>query len=203
MFKFENGLHVPDDDVNGVRWISDDLIHIPNMLSHVPARRVCVQAGGNVGIWPNAWGEHFQAVYTFEPNPKNFRCLTRNSPAMNIHPFPAALGDTHTFVGTTMWEAGNTGAYRIEGSGAFPVLRIDDFAWEHLDLIQLDIEGYEHAALLGGERSILRYHPVLILELKGHGARYGRPDSDTHALLANWGYRAVATYGCDTVFAAT
>jgi FkbM family methyltransferase len=200
MFTTKNGLVVPQDDEHGVYWITYDLQYIAPMLRHVPNRRVCIQAGGNIGIWPNAWAAHFADVYTFEPNQKNFKCMARNVTAMNVHTFPCAIGDTHSFIGTSMGEAGNVGTYKVSGAGPVPVLRLDDFEWPHLDLIQLDIEGFEHAALVGGERSIKAHSPTIILELKGHGAEYGHPDEETHAMLADWGYKAVARYSFDTVF---
>lgn len=199
-FKTWEGLTVPADDVNGARWIRDGLNFLPGMLLHVPGRRLVIQAGGAIGIWPNAYAKHFAQVYTFEPNPKNFYCLVRNLQHLNIHPIHAGLGDAPRFVSTEMVDEGNTGTYAISGEGTSPVLRIDDFAWPYVDLIQLDIEGFEHAAILGAQRTIAQHRPTVILELKNHGERYGVKDAETFALMESLGYRNAGRHFDDVVF---
>jgi hypothetical protein len=69
------------------------------------------------------------------------------------------------------------------------------------DFIELDIEGSEHQAILGAERTIKKTYPVITLELKGLGSRYGYSDEDTIELLASWGYEIVGRVNRDVIFA--
>ena len=75
-----NGWWTPDSDSGSVPIISRESTRLPQYLKHVPEdrRRVCVQAGGHVGIYAVALAEHFDRVYTFEPEPENWECLCAN-----------------------------------------------------------------------------------------------------------------------------
>jgi FkbM family methyltransferase len=41
----------------------------------------------------------------------------------------------------------------------------------NIDYLSLDIEGSEHQAILGAERTIKKTYPIITLELKGLGSR--------------------------------
>lgn len=69
-----------------------------------------------------------------------------------------------------------------------------------MDFIQLDVEGFEHFAILGALETIERSSPLICLELKGIGKRYGHPDEDTIALLESIGYTIQARIHRDIVF---
>lgn len=48
-----------------------------------------------------------------------------------------------------------------ESDQEVPVVRLDDLDWEHLDLLKLDVEGSEAAALNGAQETIQRLRPAL------------------------------------------
>jgi len=58
-------------------------------------------------------------------------------------------------------------------------------------LIQLDLEGYELAAIVGARAVIERDRPVLILEDR---------QALTHELLQTWGYRYQGTRSGDRIY---
>jgi Methyltransferase FkbM domain len=62
------------------------------------------------------------------------------------------------------------------------------------------VEGYELKALRGAEKTITQHSPVIVLELKRLGERYGDSDSDTIAWLAARGYRIAAHAHRDVIF---
>lgn len=64
-------------------------------------------------------------------------------------------------------------------SRAVPVRPLDCLGLDAA-FIKLDVQGYEHEALVGLRRTIERGRPVLLVE---------RPEPDVDALLARWGYR--------------
>jgi hypothetical protein len=135
----------------------------------VKERRVAIQAGGAMGMFPKRMAQVFDAVYTFEPTSESFNCLAFNCREENIIPFHAALGEK---------------ANCIVGEGIVPTIRIDDLGFKACDLLMLDIEGYELFALRGAIETIRKCHPVIVLEDKGC------------AQLNNFGYPrgAVAKY---------
>jgi FkbM family methyltransferase len=145
-------------------------------LKHVKKLEYVVQAGGNVGVWPRWLCRRFRWVYTFEADPLNFRCLTTNCEEENIIKFNAALGERHECVSIARGDykgENNCGGNSVKGKGVIPTLRVDDLALPGCDLLQLDIEGYEYFALLGAAETIKKYKPVVQIEDKGHGKRYG------------------------------
>jgi len=62
---------------------------------------------------------------------------------------------------------------------------------ERLDFVKADIEGWEFSLLRGGEATLRRFRPVLVLELLSqHLARAGDRVDDAFAFLAELGYTA-------------
>ncbi len=62
---------------------------------------------------------------------------------------------------------------------------------DRLDLIKADIEGSELALLRGGEQTLRRFRPILVIELVGaHLARADNRVEDAFAFLAGLGYTA-------------
>jgi FkbM family methyltransferase len=148
--------------------------NIPRFLKHVPGRDVIIQAGGNVGVYPLALADHFQVVATFEPDPLNHLCLTRNLQARDalsrVEAAECALGTVSAKGRMLEFEPGNCGAHKVQvGHGDVVVTALDDIAWPKCDAIWLDIEGNELAALRGAEKLIERFSPVIAFEDKGLG----------------------------------
>jgi FkbM family methyltransferase len=188
-YRDQNGLLWPASDVSCAPVIHCSVDNLEAVYPHCKGFDVAVQAGGNCGVWPAAMGRRFGTVYTFEPDPMNFRCLCANAPAENIYKFNASLGDVHQLVGLDR-RPENIGAHRVDGEGMIPTFRIDDLNLSICDLIYLDIEGYEHRALNGGRQTISRLKPVIVIEDKGCSERYGIKKGETVAWLTErYGYR--------------
>lgn len=153
-------------------------------------KRVAVQAGGAMGMWAKRMSQVMGQVYTFEPNPQSAYCCSFNNPEENVHVYNAALGCKQEFVkvGTPGNEI-NYGANRVVGPGAVPTIRLDDWGFTELDLLMLDIEGYELYALQGAIETIKRCHPVIVLEDKGCSRDFGYNRGKVEAYLkAHAGY---------------
>jgi len=144
---------------------------------------VVLDVGAYVGIY-SLWvsrliGDGF--VIAFEPNPIAYRWLTSNTElnrATNIKALPYALGDEITrrrlYVARGNIEASSlirnhitnnpTGRYSIVGEFVVPVVTLDyviDKFMEivgkpvrHVDLVKVDVEGYEMRVLRGAERAL-------------------------------------------------
>jgi hypothetical protein len=78
----------------------------------------------------------------------------------------------------------------VESKANIPILTIDDIAFSTLDLIHLDIEGYELFALKGGSNTIKKYKPVIVLEVceDGHSEKYGYNRNDLEIFLQSLDY---------------
>lgn len=159
-------------------------------LKHLKGNSLCIQAGGNHGLYPRLLAEHFHLVYTFEPDAKNFHCLVNNCQSERIIKIQGALGDTTRLVGLNNTDMNNTGTYTLNLNGlcTIPQFKIDSFNFPACDFIQLDIEGYEGFALQGALKTIEKFRPVISCE---------RGDS---GVLKDLGYTVAEVVGADVVY---
>jgi len=179
----------PKDDWNKVR---------PFILDQCDNFHTAVQAGGGCGMYPRLLSQMFQRVYTFEPDAYNFYCLANNCKEANIFKFNAVLSDKHRTITLNNPDPTNRGTGAINmadhallHSGPIPGLMIDDFSFEKLDLIYLDIEGSEKYAIKGAKNSINRHLPMIACESVHNGVT---------EILERWNYIALEKIGFDTFF---
>lgn len=180
---------------------------LPRVLRHFDGRYTVVQAGGHCGAWPLWLSKHFACVHTWEPDPENYECLVHNvAPVIclsgvanqdGVHTHPAMLGadTTPRKLRHNDW---NTGGHKgLPEPGDTPVKTIDSYGL-HPDALILDVEGMELPALIGAAETIERARPVILIEDRGHGERYGW--GSPLQWLSDHGYREVETVGHDRIF---
>ena len=196
------GLVWPAHDTQCQAVVFEETATIARLLLHVTNFDACVQAGGNCGVWPSKLAVRFGTVYTFEPDHDNFVCLAHNcSHDANVIALQAALGSGGELPVTLEGDRTNCGAYQVAPGGAIPVLTIDSLNLPSCGMISLDIEGYEAKALQGAQATLKRCRPVILLEMKGIGAKYGWPDEELHFWLTEgFGYRQAETLLRDRIY---
>lgn len=188
-----DGLWWPDFDVrcrNAV--VGECAAAMPVVLPMVGEKRVCVQAGGNVGVYPLALAKVFDRVITFEPDAENLTCLVENVKLDNVDIRWAALGSEAGTCGVLRIDTDNCGSHKTLPGTAVLMQTVDDLALDQCDLLWLDIEGAEADAIKGARATIEKFSPIIVLEEKGLG-----PKAD---LL---GYHQVLRIGNDTVYRRT
>ena len=168
------------------------------ILAHVAARSTMICAGGCLGMYPRLWADSFELVYTFEPAPLNFHCLTLNCPMPRIVKLNAALGEKAGLCSIVEGPPFNAGLHKCSEDTTtrphIPVLALDSFAFAAVDAIQLDVEGYEPAILRGARQTIAQHRPVIAVE---------GDVPESRSLLEEMGYREVDRVGSnpDIIFA--
>jgi FkbM family methyltransferase len=193
--------------LHGYAWPDDvgdrhahALMHVQSLevgLRFCAQRRTAVQAGGNIGLWPKRLSEVFTRVFTFEPDAESRACLLQNV-AANVIVSPAALGRADGACGL---KHKGLGSHRVIDGATIAVTTVDGLGLEDLDFLQLDVEGYEMAALEGALETIERCRPVIQLELRNFTEKFGSSDAAVRALLSSRGYHQVArAQGSDFVF---
>lgn len=200
--QLKEGWYWPVKDQKCWPWLQREKDLPKTLAAYSPNKRVMIQAGGNCGFYTKAYGEMFQHVYTFEPDPLNFYCLSLNLPEPHIYKQQACLGDKHKLVEITTSKA-NIGAYSVDvnaKSGFIPTLMIDDLALDICDMIHLDVEGWEFPALKGAIETIKRCKPVIALEWMNHGAKFGFPQEDIERWLKDLGYSRVEVVMNERIF---
>jgi len=103
-------------------------------------------------------------VIAFEPNPAPLECLRHNCPTAEIH--QQVLSDRTEEVAFKADTLPNLGGGFVGSGGNIKVqaIRLDDMQLSRLNLIKLDIEGYELRALMGATETICRCSPVIQME---------------------------------------
>jgi FkbM family methyltransferase len=188
-----DGLWWPDFDVRcRAVVVSECAAAMPAVLPLVAEKRVCVQAGGNVGVYPLALSKVFDRVITFEPDEDNWLCLRRNVNVPNVMVFEAALGSEPGMCGILRIDTDNCGSHKTLPGSAVAVRTIDSLGLDQCDLIWLDIEGAEADAIKGALATIEKFSPIIVLEEKGLGHKADLP-----------GYSRVMRIGNDTVYRRT
>lgn len=160
-----------------VRYQYDRIEACVSLCQHHGRTRVALDGGAHIGLWSIHLAKHFDSVLAFEPVPKNFECLQHNLQpyAHKVDLHQAALGLTKGNVLMTprvsdegsiksiTWRADIGGNAHTHVAAC---INIDSLQLPVLDLLKLDIEGSEHAALIGAQETLLRCRPVVIVEDK-------------------------------------
>lgn len=147
-----------------------------------------VDVGGHCGLWSMHLVKRFFNVTAFEPIEAHRECFALNvGYAENITLHACALGETHGSVAmhTTM---GSSGDSWVKGAGDIALVPLDLFGFHELDFIKLDCEGYELFALKGGEETLKRCRPCVIVEQKpGKAQQFGLGETDAVTYLQSLG----------------
>lgn len=159
-----------------------------------------VDGGACKGEWSRVMAERFATVHAFEPDGKNFRQLIeRVTDKPNIVLYRAALMDQPGRVEVFGGKPQSKQVRPLPG-GETPALTVDCLELRDCGLLKLDLEGCEYLALMGAARTIARCRPVVIVELKDLGARFGHSTEDVEALLERMGYYKAIASRPDGVF---
>jgi FkbM family methyltransferase len=132
-------------------------------------------------------------VIGFEPNPTTLAKCRRNvslNDVSNVELYPLALGDRPGEAILGRPAAGNAGADRVISSGsgvAVAITTLDLFAdeqqLERVDVIKIDVEGFDLNVLRGSQRTIERFRPILFIELSDANLR---EQGDSAPDLVRW-----------------
>lgn len=207
--KLVNGFVFPKEDTECSAVMFEEV----KKLMQLPYREfnVAVQAGGNVGVFPVALAQLFDEVITFEPDALNYECLTANldrfiEQDQYVTAIRAGLADEiGTGYMTEEFTHENCGALNMaKGEGDIDLVPLDMYDLEHVDLIYLDVEGFEDLALKGAKETIARCKPVIVCENKGLNERFpaGLEGSQEFRdwLCAEFGYEFHSRLMRDDVF---
>lgn len=162
------------------------------VASLLSKKDLIIQAGGNCGFYIKQYAEDFKTVITFEPDYRNFFCLTYNVPEENVYKFQACLGNENSSLSLILGKSGdnllNVGGLKPQQGGTIPQVTIDSLGLNP-DAIQLDVEGFEPFAILGAKETIERSKPMIILEeIADRGESYGWPLEKIKELMNSLGY---------------
>lgn len=148
--------------------ISELYEHGQQWVNYCKQKRNVIQAGGNCGMYARYYTSIFEKVYSFEPDPDNFYCLSENLKSLNAEYKNVALGDVEGFLRLRNGNRKNVGTHQIDHRSRDGIeveaITIDSLNLDNVDLIHLDLESYEDNAIRGAINTIKRCRPVIISE---------------------------------------
>jgi FkbM family methyltransferase len=172
-----NGWHVPDDDKKITFVLSNDTDMLnpsyegkyrEQILKQIPSKKTFVDVGTNVGIWSLPMMHQFKTVVSYEPSKQNLECLKANIPT-GIDLREKAIANFTGFA--DFHQAGkNCGDGKLCREGVkstytVPVVKLDDEGLSDVDLIKIDVQGWEYEVLDGAIELISRDRPWVIFEV--------------------------------------
>lgn len=162
---------------------------------------VVVDAGANVGIFTLAAATaatHSGRVYAFEPHPRTFKYLQRHladNRASHVKAFNVALGDkegaVHFSDNLLSDDINHVASEGIE----VPVKRLDALVNEHVDLLKVDVEGYEKLTLEGAASLLPQVQCMLIEVEQEKCERFGYTARQLIDLIESHGFTILRVSG--------
>jgi FkbM family methyltransferase len=177
-----------------LRWTSSNEREAFYLEKIGPNRGVSIDIGANYGLYSVPMSKLYDQVIAFEPNPSVTEPLVKaripnltlineclsSEPGETILRIP--VSGKVLLSGWATIEAQPTAVG--ESTVELPVKRstLDGHHFANVGLIKIDVEGHELEVLKGGEKTIRRDRPVLLVEIQEN-----RLDS-VRNLLNEWGY---------------
>jgi FkbM family methyltransferase len=187
-------------------------------LSMIKPGQCVVDVGANFGYYTlqaaRLVGDR-GSVLAFEPSTISYERLRRNLGLNGLDwvcPYKVALGNEKSVVRLAKPNVLNQGEQRILG-GATPPLQseevsittLDDFLCSHssahVDMIKVDIEGFEVEFLRGAKATIHEFQPILMVEINPQAlGRNGSSADELLSELRELGYRCFTVRGANSSF---
>ncbi len=166
-------------------------------------RRTAIDVGAAEGMVTRWLAERFDLVHAFEPVPDSFALLNKKDwtgkAAGHVVCHNVAVGDRSEM--RVMDGIGHSAHITDQTTGtSVQMVTLDACDIPNVDLIKIDVEGFETRVILGARRLIANFKPLIMFERKHlFGTRYEdeRPD----VLLKRLGYSVVWKGSLDTVMA--
>lgn len=136
--------------------------------------------GANIGCTAILFGGLAKEVYAFEPSPTTFKFLEKNisnSGIKNIFAKNTALGERASETTLTFSPSNRSGGFVSNQTQPgdwcttekIVIKQLDEVVntldIQRIDLIKIDVEGFEAHVLRGARQSLLTYRPLVVLEL--------------------------------------
>jgi len=174
-------------------------------ISIEPVRRTFVDIGAHTGTYSILLSPKFERVISFEPQKRVFYALCGGIALSNAHNITAhniALGSPAQvgFMTLKVPSEDGGGASILDVSGELrretvEVKTLDDYQLENVSCIKIDVEENEYNVLLGAEKTISKWMPLIVFE------QNGGLEPRIKELFQSWNYEVAIVAG--NMYAAT
>ena len=199
-----NGFWVPSNDIHCKKWKEGEPFTqnkcLEKFLDHCRNKNLkfnhILDIGAWVGTWSVAMNPYCGRVVAFEPDPLHYECLVKNVPG-DVETHQLAVGNEDKMVGLS--NDNFTQAKRVMGTGDIPMVTVDSLGLTDIDLIKIDVEGYEMEVLKGSLETLKQVKFVMI-ELNNNTKKYGTNNLEVEKFLKKQGFTVLFAHWPDKVF---
>lgn len=167
-------------------------------LEGLGSKRHCLDIGAHVGLWARDFCKEFQRVTAFEPCLEHRQCLEKNVTAENLTILPWAVGECEGTVELEIYPGRSGHTHRRPGRD-IRLVALDDLDLTEVDLIKIDVEGFELQVIEGAQTLIRTQKPRICLEQKQQHHNNDQDRYRARDLLKSWGARELQHHGDDWV----
>jgi FkbM family methyltransferase len=166
------------------------------LASHIRNTERAIDVGANIGFYSYALSKICKWVESFEPLIACTPMLKAYARNGRIRVHDVALSNTigeatiHVPVAADGFVlTGFASLNRADNAQQFtvPLRRLDDYAFNDVGFIKIDVEGHEFEVLEGAVETIQRWHPTLFVEIEQRHLTKRRM-SDVFGLIRSLGY---------------
>ena len=199
-----NGFWVPSDDVHLQDWKQNNNFTqskcLDKFLTFIEKNALKFNHVLDIGAWVGTWTMKINPfcgrVIAFEPDPLHYECLVKNVPE-EVETHQLAVGNDKKMI--SLSEDNFTQAKRVVGEGNIPMVTIDSLNFTDVDLIKIDVEGYEMEVLKGADKT-LQNVKYLMIELNNNSKKYGSSNLEIEKYLRKKGFRTMIKAWPDVVW---
>ena len=137
------------------------------LLQYVHPESVVLDIGAHIGLFTVPLAKKAGKVFSFEPTPESALYLRKNVSQNNLGDkvvlYNVALGSHEQNI--HMGGPSDHASFQVQSGGDISMKTLDSFNFEKVDLIKIDVEGYEPDVFNGGQTLIQHHQPVIFFEL--------------------------------------
>ena len=199
-----NDFWVPSNDVHIEQWKAGAPFTqnkcLNKFINYCQSQNKKMKTVIDVGAWCGTWSKAIEPfakkVIAFEPDKVHFECLQRNC-TINCDPRMEAVGAEVMEVSLT--EDNFTQAKRVNEKGNIRMINLDYMNYQDVDMIKIDVEGYEMQVLKGATKTLgnIKY---LMIELNNNTKKYGSNNMEVEKYIASLGFKVLMDHWPDKVF---